>query len=113
MPKADEVPLFHNWEGIIMTKTIAQLWNGNLEPIRYFGKENPQIKDLEKLIQSNREKLEQNMNETEKEWFEKYSDCIGEYVDKLNEQAFCDGFCLGTKITTEALTSVEKSDLFL
>ena len=32
-----------------MTKTIATLWNGNLDPIRYLGKNNSQIKQLEAL----------------------------------------------------------------
>ncbi len=34
-----------------MTKTMAQLWYGNLEPIRYLGKNNTEIKDLERLIE--------------------------------------------------------------
>ena len=91
-----------------MLKTIAELWNGALEPIRYLGVNNSQIKQLDKLIQSNSERLKENLSETAKEIFKKYDDCITEYISILSEQAFCEGFCLGTKITSEALTYGEE-----
>lgn len=91
-----------------MTKTIAQLWNGNLDPIRYLGKNNPEIKQLEKLMQYNLEKLEESLNEKEKEILEKYNDCINEYILAISEQAFCDGYCLGSKMAVEALIGVEQ-----
>lgn len=91
-----------------MTNTIAQLWNGNLEPIRYLGVTNAEMKELEILMQRNLEKLEGNLNEKAKELFQKYDDCLNEYILISSEQAFCDGFCLGTKITAEALTGAER-----
>lgn len=91
-----------------MLNTIMQLWNGTLEPISHLGLNNPDIRRLENLIQRNREKVEANLAESEKEIFEKYNDCINEYAILLSEQAFCDGFCLGTKITVEALTGAEE-----
>ena len=90
-----------------MTDTIGQLWNGILEPVRYLGKNNPEIKQLENLLQCNLKNLEGNLNERLKGLLEKYNDCINEYIALTNEQAFCDGFCLGTKITVESLTSAE------
>lgn len=87
-----------------MVKTIAQLWNGTLVPEADIKEDNPQIKELKILLERNRKHLEQSLNEKEKEIFEKYNDCLKEYVDIFGEQAFCSGFCLGTKITTEALT---------
>ena len=91
-----------------MTKTIAQLWNGNLEPVVYSGRNNPEIKKLENLMQRNLEKLEQDIDENSRKIFEKYNDCINQYLIATGEQAFCDGFCLGAKITTEALTGAEQ-----
>lgn len=87
-----------------MVKTIAQIWNGTLVPEADIKEDNPQIKELKILLERNRKHLGQSLNEKEKEIFEKYNDCLKEYVDIFGEQAFCSGFCLGTKITTEALT---------
>lgn len=86
-----------------MTKTIAQLWNGNLAPVRHCGENNPDIQELESLIQRNNEKLEAALSDKAKNIFENYKICIEEYRYIINEQAFCDGFCLGTRITAEAL----------
>ncbi len=91
-----------------MTETIRQLWNGNLDPIRYLGLNNKEIKQLETLMQCNEEKLDKQLNEDEKETLEKYHDCMNEYATLIAEQAFCDGFCLGTKMIVEALCGVEQ-----
>lgn len=91
-----------------MTKTIAQLWNGSLEPVVHSGKDNQEIKKLENLLSRHLNKLENELDEKSKKLFEKYHDCINEYVILISEQTFCDGFCLGTKITTEALTGAEQ-----
>ena len=87
-----------------MAKTIAQLWNGMLVPEADIKDVNPQITELKNLLERNRKHLEQNLNEKEKVILEKYNDCATEYIDIFGEQAFCSGFCLGAKITTEALT---------
>ncbi|MBQ9133922.1 MAG: hypothetical protein IJX64_05265 [Clostridia bacterium] len=91
-----------------MTKTIAQLWNGNLEPVRHSGKNNSEMRQLEDLMQNNLEKLEAVLNENQKMIFEKYKNCFTEYMIVTVEQAFCDGFCMGTKIATEALITAEQ-----
>lgn len=87
-----------------MVKTIAQIWNGTLVPEADIKEDNPQITELKNLLERNRKHLGQSLNEKEKEIFEKYNDCVTEYIDIFGEQAFCSGFCLGTKIITEALT---------
>lgn len=91
-----------------MTHTIAQLWNGNLEPVNYLGRNNPEMKKLESLIQRNFEKLEVNLDEKEKKVFERFNESMNEYVLVCSEQAFCDGFCLGAKIVAEALNGAEQ-----
>ncbi len=91
-----------------MTDTIRQLWNGNLDPIRYLGLNNTEIKQLEILMQRNEENLVKRLNEGEKVILEKYHDCMSEYHTLISEQAFCDGFCLGTKIVVEALSGAEQ-----
>lgn len=90
-----------------MTKTISQLFNGNLIPIKNFGKNNSEIKYLEILLDRNIENLEQSLTENQKEVFSKYYDCINEYLSLLIEQAFSDGFSVATKLLTEAISGAE------
>ena len=87
------------------TSAIAQLWNGELEPYRNLGGNDTETKELENLILSNYEKLEESLSGELKERLEKYRECSDEYMASINEQAFCEGFCLGTRLTAEALTN--------
>ncbi len=91
-----------------MTDTIRQLWNGNLDPIRYLGLNNTEIKQLEILMQRNEENLVKRLDEGGEEILEKYHDCMSEYATLISEQAFRDGFCLGAKIVVEALSGAER-----
>lgn len=91
-----------------MTETIAQLWNGTLEPIRYLGKNNKEIKQLEDIIELDIEKLKNILTEQQLKIFEAYSECANEYTVLIAEQAFCDGFSLGAKILTEALSHAQQ-----
>lgn len=86
-----------------MTSIIAHLWSGNLDPITQLGENNREIRELECLMQKNLEKLEADLSEKAAETLGKYSDCVSEYLAIISEQAFCDGFCLGTKILAEAM----------
>ena len=86
-----------------MTKTISQLWGGNLNPVMHLGANNIEIGKMEKLMSDNFSKLKTNINDEQKAILEKYLDCVNDYVLLISEQSFCDGFCLGTKISAEAL----------
>ena len=86
-----------------MTKTISQLWGGNLDPVMHLGANNIEIGKMEKLMSDNFSKLKTNINDEQKAILEKYLDCVNDYVFLISEQSFCDGFCLGTKISAEAL----------
>lgn len=91
-----------------MTKTIAELYNGNLVPIKNLGRFNNEIKQLETLMEKNLETLEKELSEEQKVYFSRYAGNINEYMLLSCEQAFCDGFCMGAKITAEALYGAEK-----
>ena len=86
------------------TNTIAQLWNGHIEPVRHLGEENPQIDQLKAFMKDTYEKLEKNLDDKNKRLLEKYGRYICEYIVLVSEEAFCDGYCLGTKLTVQALT---------
>lgn len=90
-----------------MVKTIAALWNGSLEPVGKLGVNNDEMKDLEDILGRNIDKMEKLLNEEQKKIFKIYCDNVSQYLLVSSEQAFCDGYCLGTKITTEALIGAE------
>lgn len=91
-----------------MTKTISQLWGGNLDPVMHLGANNIEIAKMEKLMSDNFSKLKTKINDEQKAILEKYLDCVNDYVFLISEQSFCDGFCLGTKISAEALITGER-----
>ena len=87
-----------------MTTTISQLWQGNVESISHAGINSAELRYLESLRQRNLEKLCAELNDKQKELFEKYRDAFDEYFIVYSEQSFCDGFCFGAKLVSEALT---------
>lgn len=90
-----------------MAKIISQLYRGNLDPIRVVGNSNIEMRRTENLITSNFNKLQEILDEENKEILEKYNEYIKKYVALISEQAFCDGFCLGRKISSEAISCAE------
>ncbi|MBR6787805.1 MAG: hypothetical protein IKM26_07770 [Clostridia bacterium] len=88
-----------------MTKTIAQIWKGTLDPARYSGADQPAVRELADCLEQDAEELAKELTEEAKEQFRCYCDRMNDYIALINEQAFCDGFCLGAKIVTEALTA--------
>ncbi len=88
-----------------MNTTISQLYRGELEPKNYIGNGNVELRRTEILIKNNFDRLKENLNENEKEILEKYRCLIDEYIFLMSEQAFCDGFCLGMRISAEATGS--------
>ena len=56
----------------------------------------------------NRERLAGILADDDAALFEKYNDCIDEYISAICEQAFCEGFCVGTRISSESLSGAEE-----
>lgn len=88
---------------IIITNTIVRLWHGDLETFTRSGMDDPELNQIEHLLQRNGDRLEEYLDESGKALFEKYFNCIEEYLTVLCEQSFSSSFCLGTKLATEAL----------
>ena len=84
-------------------KTITDLWYGNIAPCERCGSHDPLIHNLMGLISRNREKLSSGLTEAQMESFQKYMDCSDEYLLRMLELAFYDGFCLGSKLVMETL----------
>ncbi|MBQ8740253.1 MAG: hypothetical protein IJY79_01730 [Clostridia bacterium] len=88
--------------------TIAKLWSGQLEPIVYLGKNNNKLREHEKSITTCLDNLESILDKQGAELLEKYKICIEEYISLACEQSFCDGYCLATKITSEAFIGADE-----
>ena len=79
-------------------QTVTDLWNGNIVPCEHCGSHDPVINELMCLIERNRENLSRGLTEAQIEIFQKYMDCSEEYLLRMMELAFCDGFCLGGRL---------------
>ena len=88
-----------------MTSTILDLWNGNIAPCEHCGTHDEQSKHLFSLISRNREALSATLSESQKEILQKYLECTEEYLLRLMELAFSDGFSLGSRFAMESLSN--------
>ena len=84
-----------------MKQTIADLWNGNIAPIEQCGSRDRHVNELLCLIDRNRESLNNGLTQEQREIFQKYIDCSEEYLLRMMELAFSEGFCLAGKLVTE------------
>lgn len=90
-----------------MKETIGELWNGSIAPCEHCGSHDLKTNNLIGLMERNREKLCGGLTAAQKETFQKYIDCSEEYLLRMLEVAFHDGFCLASKLMVEALTGGE------
>ena len=91
-----------------MSNIISQLYRGQLEPERALDNGNIELRKTEELIEKNFNKIRERLDEDALKILDKYKDSIDEYIYLINEQAFCDGFCLGTRIVSEAVVGAER-----
>lgn len=91
-----------------MSKTIESIWKGDLDPSLRFGMYSPEMRRLYHSEQEAREKLEKGLGEEQKKLLEKYCDEAERCRYAAAEQAFCDGFCVGTRLTAEAMLGSER-----
>ena len=79
-------------------RILEEFWYGNIEPTEYDTSSNKEYKKLVELIFRNEEKLKATMTDEQKELFEKYTDCIGEYRTITDCLIFQNGFKLGARM---------------
>lgn len=84
-------------------QTITALWNGNIAPCEQCGAHDPEANHLIRLMERNRARLCEGLTDKQMEIFQKYMDCSEEYLLRMLELAFYDGFCLGGKLAMETL----------
>lgn len=86
-----------------MDSTIKDLWRGNIAPCDHCGSHDAELNHLVGLMERNRDELSKISTPGQVEIFEKYIDCADEYALLMMERAFCDGFCLASRMMAEAL----------
>lgn len=86
-----------------MTKTIIDLWNGNIAPCDHCGAHDAEAGQLLCLMERHRETLQKGLTAAQTETLQKYIDCSEEYLLRMMELAFCDGFCIGEKLAVETI----------
>ncbi|MBQ4116715.1 MAG: hypothetical protein IJD37_05000 [Clostridia bacterium] len=94
-----------------MTKIIEKIWKDDFELESNFGVNNRKLRVSERNMFRSREKLEAILDDNQKKVYGEYI----EYLEEMNRQsldeAFCEGFSIGMRITAEALLySDEMSD---
>ena len=87
-----------------MKHTIEELWYGNIATSENCGVNNPEIEKLVSLIERNKENLDKTLADPQKQMLEKLLSCSDEFTQLLSVQAFCDGFCLASRLLAEAFT---------
>ncbi len=91
-----------------MSRILIELFNGNIEPHSKVEDNDPRCRNLRRLMEGHLDTLEAKLSGGERAVFEKYNECLNEYEYLITERAFCDGFCLATRIVAEAMLFSEK-----
>ena len=86
-----------------MSGIIADLWNGNISLCDHCGVHDRELKDLLRLMERNRNALFQAITDEQQTIFGKYTDCAEDYLLRMTELAFQEGFRFATKLLSEAL----------
>ena len=89
-----------------MNNSIAQLWNGGIAPADGLGKNNYEIEQLTELIDHILEGFENSLTKEQEKQFEKLVNNVNEYISMITEEAFCDGFSVGTKLLADAMSRI-------
>ena len=87
-----------------MKSIIKELWRGNIDPQEDSRNNSPEMKELMEYMARHHDNLLKTMTDEQKEIFEKFEDCWGEYASCAEEAIFEYAFKLGMQIAIETLT---------
>ena len=86
-----------------MRSVINELWHGNVVPQEDSRNNSPEMKKLMEYMARHHDDLLKTMTDEQKEIFEKFEDCWGEYATYAEKAIFEYAFKLGAKLVYEAL----------
>ena len=87
-----------------MKRMITELWHGNINPQTDSRNNSPKMKELMEYMARHHDDLLKTLTDEQKEIFEKFEDCWGEYASCAEEAIFEYAFKLGMQIAIETLT---------
>ena len=87
-----------------MENMISELWFGNIAPCEHCGSHDRQANTLIGLKERNRENLNRELSDSQKELLQKYIDASEEYLLRMMELSFREGFCIGSRMTAEVFS---------
>lgn len=84
--------------------TIDDLWNGNIAPCEHCGSHDREANRLLVLMEQHRQAASRGLTDIQAEALRQYTDRSEEYLLRMVELAFREGFCLGSQLAMESLT---------
>lgn len=88
-------------------KILEELWYGNIDPQGQGIQKDPRIQQALSLVVKNESAMRAMLSDTQKEQFEKVSDCQSDLTDLLERKAFAEGFRLAMKIMVDVMSTME------
>ena len=82
---------------------LEEFWYGNLDPAEYDACSNEEYKETLRLISRNEDKLLATMEDSQKDLFSRYQDCVREHQAMAECLLFQSSFCLGAKVVLEVM----------
>ena len=76
---------------------LEEFWYGNINPMEQPFQRQRKFDKTFRLLVKNEEKLLENLNEQEKEVFDKFKACYDEMIQTTECQTFIKGFKLGAR----------------
>ena len=91
-----------------MKSMIKELWHGNINPQEDSRNNSPEMKELMEYMARHHEALLKTMTDEQKEIFEKFEDCWGEYATYAEKAIFEYAFKLGARLAIEVQSDTEE-----
>ena len=91
-----------------MKSIINEMWHGNIVPQEDSRNNSPEMKELMEYMARHHEDLLKTMTDEQKEIFEKFEDCWGEYAAYAEEAIFEYAFKLGARLAIEVQADTEE-----
>ena len=90
-----------------MKSMIKELWHGNIIPQEDSRTNSKEMKELLGYMAKHHEELEKSFTDEQKETFEKFHDCWGEYASIAEEAIFEYAFKLGARLIMDIQRDTE------
>ena len=90
-----------------MKSILEELWYGNICPETDSRTTTPDMKQLMEYMERHHDNLMETMTDEQKDIFERFDDCWGEYASLAEKSIFIYAFKLGMQFAIEVLISDE------